>query len=254
MEKKLANSSWCCKNIDDALALVKANRHLEWDLNTLPFSLNVKRMTYVRDFIKDNGEVRFHLPHSFWDIGVSIKNISENSFEYYCRLFEMIKFLNAKYVVLHIGAATGSDEETSLKNLLKLAKCANDNGVMICVENLVYGLPSDMTFIKKCLEIPYVNMCLDIGHAERICRKQGEDVFNMISSFKDKILHAHVYHFEDENLNHKLFTAETISDNKWLKLLQNTPCEWYTMELDFKEEQEIQRILVENFLKAYKNA
>lgn len=248
MGKKLASSSWCCKNIDDALDLVKTSRYLEWDLNTLPFSLNFQRMTYVRDFIKDNGEVRFHLPHSFWDIGVNDKNVSENSFGYYCRLFEMIKFLNAHYAVLHIGAATGADENTSLENLLKLANRANDCGIILCVENLVHGLPSDMMFIKKCLDIPYVNLCLDTGHAECVYREKGKEVFKLISSFKDKIMHAHVYHFEDKNINHISFTEETIQGSKWLNLLQESPCEWYTMELDFKGEQDNQKILVENYI------
>ena len=247
--KKLANSSWCCKYIDDALDLVKANGYLEWDLNTLPFSLNIQRMTYVRDFIKDNGEVRFHLPNSFWDIGAKDKNVSEDSFGYYCRLFEMIKFLNAQYAVLHIGATADADEDICFENLLKLAKRANDNGVNLCVENLIHGLSSDMAFIKKCLEIPLVNMCLDTGHAECVCRKKGEEVFKLISSFKDKILHAHVYHFEDENINHIPFIEETIQGNKWLNLLQESPCEWYTTELELKKDQESQKFLVKNHIK-----
>ncbi len=249
MSKKLANLTWCCKNIDEALALVKRSGYLEWDLNTLPVSLNTKRMTYVRDFIQDNGEVRFHLPHAFWDIGVKDRKISENSFGYYCRLFETIKFLNGRYAVLHVGAATGSDEETALKNLSKLAKYANDNGVNLCVENLINGLSADMGFIKNCLEIPHVNMCFDTGHAESVYRKSGEDVFKTISTFKDKILHAHVYLYEDENMNHVPFTDETVKNYKWLEILQDSPCEWYTMELDLQDDQDKQKMMVEEYLR-----
>lgn len=249
MHKKLANSTWCCNNIDDALNLVKTHKYLEWDLNTLPFSLNVRRMTYARDFIQDNGEVRFHLPHSFWDIGAKDSNIVENSIGYYRRLFEMIKFLNAQYAVIHIGAATVSDEDIALDNLCKLAKYANDIGVSLCVENLIHGLSSDMKFIKKCLAIPYVNMCLDTGHAECICRENGEEVFKMISSFKDKIIHAHVYHYENESMNHIPFTEEPIKGSRWLNLLQESPCEWYTMELDLQKDQDYQKILLEEYIR-----
>ena len=246
--KHLAFCSIPCKYIDEALALVKTSGYLEWDLNTLPFSLDIKRMTYVRDFIRDNGEVRFHLPHAFWDIGVKDSEVLENSFGYYCRLFETIKFLNGQYAVLHIGAATGSDEETALKNLSKLAEYANDNGVKLCVENLINGLSADTEFLKKCLKIPHVNLCLDTGHAESVYRKRGEDVLKMISSFKDKILHAHVYHYEDEKMNHIPFTGGTIKNYKWFEILQDSPCEWYTMELDSKDDQDRQKKLVENHL------
>ncbi len=248
MGKKISNSTWCCKNIDDALALVQSNGYIEWDVNTLPFSLNLRRMTYVRDFIKDNGEVRFHLPHAFWDIGVGDKSILENSFGYYCRLFKMMEFLNTQYAVVHIGAATESDEDIALENLFKLARCANDNGVKLCVENLIHGLSSNMSFLKKCLEIPYINMCLDTGHAECVYREKGEEVFQWIFSFRDKILHAHVYHYEDEHMNHIPFTEETIKGYKWLEILRDSPCEWYTMELDLQKEQEEQKYLIKNFM------
>ena len=49
----------------------------------------------------------------------------------------MIKFLNAQYAVLHIGATADADEDICFENLLKLAKRANDNGVNLCVENLI---------------------------------------------------------------------------------------------------------------------
>lgn len=248
MYKKLANSTWCCNNIDEALSLVKTNRYLEWDLNLLPFSLNIQRMTYVRDFIQDNGEVRFHLPYAFWDIGVNEKTTIENSLSYYRRIFEMMEFLNAEYAVVHVGAFSGSNEEIALKNLHKLAGYANDNGVNICVENLLHGLSSDMSFLKKSLNISNVNMCLDTGHAECLYRKQGEEVFKIISSFKDKIIHAHVYHYEDENMNHIPLNEETIKGYKWVELLKEAPCAWYTMELDFKEDQDRQKVLVSNYL------
>lgn len=249
MKNKLGNSTWCCKNIDDALALLKESGYLEWDLNTLPFSLDINRMTYVRDFIRDNGEVRFHLPHAYWDIGIKEKSVVENTFSYYCRLFETIKFLGAQYAVIHVGAFAKSDEDTALTNLLKLARYANDNGIRLCVENLMHGLSSNLAFIKKCLEVPHVNMCLDTGHAEVLRREMGDSVFEDISSIKHKIIHAHVYDYEDGNMNHVPFTEESIKANVWLTLLQTTSCEWYTMELDFQDDQDRQKKMVEEYLR-----
>lgn len=247
MSVKIARSTWCCKNIDEALAVIKKDKYLEWDLNTLPFSLNMQRMSYVRDFIQDSGEVRFHLPYAFWDIGLNDKSVANSSLEYYCRLFEKIRFLNMHYAVLHIGAFDGADENIALKNLTYLAQRAHECGINLCVENLIYGLTADIVFLKKCLLVPHVNMCLDTGHAEVLRRQKGDNVLDDIASIKDKIIHAHVYGYE-EFLNHISFTQQSITTNVWLPLLQTTDCTWYTMELDSRDDQDSQKMLMEQYL------
>ena len=249
MPIKIAHSTWCCNNIDDALAIIKKEKYLEWDLDTLPFSLNQRRMSYVRDFIRDNGEVRFHLPHSFWDIGINDKSIWSSSLEYYGRLFDTISFLNAHYAVIHLGAFDGYNEDIALENLAYIAQRANDCDINLCVENLIHGLTSDMSFVKKCLTVPHVNMCLDTGHAEVLRRKNGDVVLENIASVKNKIVHAHIYDYENDSLNHIPFTQQSITTNVWLPLLQTTGCSWYTMEVDFRDEQDGQKKLVEQYLR-----
>lgn len=247
-EKKLASFSAPCKYIDDALALIKQDHFLEWDLNTLPFSLNTKRMSYVRDFIKAHGEVRFHLPHGFWDLGVQDENVTSDSYNYYCRLFRMIKFLEASVVVIHVGAASDSDEETAIAGITKLVDEAQKYNVKLCIENLIHGLPSDMSFVKRCLQIEGLYFCLDIGHAECLRRKNGNQIYNDILSVKDKILHAHVYDVEDDTMNHIPFTNETLKTNLWLPLLDSAPCNWYTMELETQNDQNHQKKLLKDYL------
>ncbi len=246
--KRLALFSAPCKYIDDALALIKRDKFLEWDLNTLPFSLSLKRMAYVRDFINDHGDVRFHLPYGFWDLGVNNPIIATDSYNYYCRLFEMINYLEKSVAVMHIGSATGSDEESSIKGLTKLADQAKKFHIKLCIENLIHGLSKDMSFIKQCLEIEGLYFCLDTGHAELLRRKNGDKIFDDIYSLKAKIIHAHVYDIEDENMNHVPFTEKTIKSNKWLPLLENTTCDWYTMELDLQRDQDEQKALLEKYL------
>ena len=248
MSVKIAHSTWCCKNIDDALAVIEKEKYLEWDLNTLPFSLNAQRMSYVRSFIRDNGEVRFHLPHSFWDIGASDASIADNSLDYYGRLFETIRYLNAQYAVMHLGVFDGADEDIALENLVILANRANNCGIKLCVENLIHGLSSNMNFIGKCLSVPHVYMCFDTGHAEILRRQEGNTVVENIVSVKEKIIHAHVYDCEDDSLNHIPFTQQSITTNVWLPLLQTTGCLWYTMEVDLREEQDEQKKLMEQYL------
>lgn len=250
--KKVALFSAPCKYIDDVLALVKRDTYVEWDLNTLPFSLSTKRMQYVRDYIKENGEVRFHLPYGFWDLGVNDQTISRDSFNYYCRLFTSIESLGASIAVMHIGASAGSDEETSIKGLTELAEVAKSHNIKLCIENLIHGLPSNISFIKKCLQIDGIYFCLDTGHAESLRRENGESIYKEISSIKDKIIHAHVYDVEDENMNHVPFTADTIKNNVWLPLLSTSPCEWYTMELDFQKDQDNQKELILEYLTLHK--
>lgn len=246
--KRLALFSAPCKYIDDVLALVKRDRFVEWDLNTLPFSLSTKRMAYVRDFIKEHGEVRFHLPYGFWDLGVKDETIFRDSYNYYCRLFSAIESLEASIAVIHIGSAAGSDEETSLNGLTKLVAEAKKHNVKLCIENLIHGLSSDMLFIKRCMQIDGLYLCLDTGHAEALRRQYGEQIYKDILSIKDKILHAHVYDFEDDNMNHVPFTIDTVKTNVWLPLLATTTCDWYTMELDFQNDQDNQKALLTEYL------
>lgn len=246
---KVALFSAPCKYIDDVLALVKRDKYVEWDLNTLPFSLSTKRMTYVRDFINEYGEVRFHLPYGFWDLGVNDEVISRDSFNYYCRLFDTMEFLGVSIAVIHIGSAAGSDEGTALNGLKMLVKEAQKRNVKLCVENLIHGLSSNMEFIKKCLDIDGIYMCLDTGHAEFLRRRDGNSIYEEIAAVKDKILHAHVYDVEDANMNHVPFTVQTIKNNVWLPLLKGTPCEWYTMELDFQKDQDAQQAMISDYLK-----
>lgn len=246
--KRLALFSAPCKYIDDALALIKRDKFLEWDLNTMPFSLSLKRMAYVRDFINEYGDVRFHLPYGFWDLGVKDSTIANDSYNYYCRLFETINFLEKSVAVIHIGSATGSDEESSINGLTKLVDQAKKYGVKLCIENLIHGLSSDISFIKSCLQIDGLFFCLDTGHAEFLRRKNGEKIYDDIFSLKDKILHAHVYDVEDDNMNHVPFTVETIKINKWIPLLDSTSCDWYTMELDFQNDQDTQKAIMEKYL------
>ncbi len=251
-ETKVALFSAPCKYIDDVLALVKRDGYVEWDLNTLPFSLSTKRMAYVRDFIKEHGDVRFHLPYGFWDLGVNDDVIYTDSYNYYCRLFSAIESLGLSVAVLHIGSAAGSDEETALKGLKQLVPIAQKHGVKLCLETLIHGLSSDMKFIKRCMEIDGLYLCLDTGHVEVLRRERGNSVYEDIASIKDKILHAHVYDYEDENMNHVPFTPESIKTNVWLPLLQTTNCKWYTMELDFQDDQDRQKKMVEEYLHNHK--
>ena len=252
--KKLAFFSTPCNYIDDVLTVVKEEKYVEWNLNTIPFSIDMKRMTDVRDLISKYGEVRYHLPYSFWDLGSSNITISNDSHSYYCRLFEMINFLGSDVAVIHIGYSMDANAEMSLKRLENLAKESEKYNIKLCVENLVKGPSSDISFIKKCLDIDNVYFCLDIGHAEFLKKKGKNNIYEEISSIKDKIIHAHVYYVEDSNMNHVPFNKKTILNNKWIDLLCDTDCTWYTMELDSKKDQGSQKRLLEDYLKHRKTA
>ena len=116
------------------------------------------------------------------------------------------------------------------------------------METLIHGLSSDMKFIKRCMEIEGLYICLDTGHVEVLRRERGDSVLKDIASIKDRIIHAHVYDYEDEKMNHIPFTAESIKTNVWLPLLQTTNCTWYTMELDLQDDQDRQKKIVEDYL------
>lgn len=231
---KLAFSSLCCDYIDDILKLAKSNadRSIEWDLNFIPFTLSEKRIDYIKTLIDESDiSIRFHLPYSFIEIAhtdAKIRRFSKNVLK---MNLDFIKKIGGHVAILHIGYFDDSDEALALDSLKEIAKYAYESDILLCVENLLKGLTTDVSFLKKCFNISNVYFCLDTGHAEYIRQKYDLHFFDKLKVFKELIVHAHVYHIEDDEMNHVSFDEVSISNYLWFDLINNGKCEWMTMEL-----------------------
>lgn len=247
---KIAASSLCGKYIDDVISIAQKNEYkaIEWDLNFIPPVLSESRINYIIQTIsKGEIEIRFHLPYSFIEVAHSDRIFCDYSVSTIEEYLKFIHKLGGKYAVLHVGYFEQSNINNALININKVATRAKKLGICICIENLVRGLSTHKIFWEKVLTIDNVFFCLDIGHAEYLRRHNRNDIFNLVSEFKDMIVHAHVYDYEDDHINHIPFSVDTVKKNIWLPLLLATPCFWYTMELDLACDQEMQiRLLKEN--------
>jgi hypothetical protein len=245
----IAYSSLCCKYIDEVLSIGEKNptKSIEWDLNFIPPTINTQRILSIINTIKTRKlNIRYHLPYSFIELCHKDNDLREFSFNVCKRYINFISELGGTYAVIHIGYDNNCDDNVGLAKLSILANYAFNKGVLLCVENLIDGLTTNTDFLKKCVSIPNVYLCLDIGHA-MIVQKRISNFFSNYSELSDKILHSHVYYTEDSNYNHIAFDKNTLCDNLFLSLAISSRCKWMTMELDSFDSQTSQSELIMSY-------
>lgn len=248
---KLANSSLCCKYIDDIIMLASQNKFnaIEWDLNYIPPTLDKQRQYYISEKIKYMTiEVRYHLPYSYIEIAHQNDDIRMMSMFTMQQYIKFIAQLKGHYAILHIGYNEGSQEDIALDSLDKLANYSEQMGVQLCIENLVKGLTTDNRFFGTALSIPNVAFCLDTGHADVIVSKDKK-FFNVLNANINKICHAHCYKTEDDFYNHISFSnMNEVKKSQIFSLLLKSQCSWLTMELECQEEQNQQMGILNKYL------
>lgn len=248
---KLANSSLCCKYIDDVLMLASQNNFnaIEWDLNYIPPTLSRYRQHTIGETIKQKSiEVRYHLPYSYIEIAHQDDDIRMMSMFTLRQYINFIAQLNGHFAVLHVGYNEGSRANIALDSLKSLADYGERLGVQLCVENLIKGLTTDAHFLGDALEISNVAFCLDTGHADVITSKDS-DFFNILYANVGKIYHAHCYKTEDNYYNHIPFSSlDEVKQSRVFSLLLQSECSWLTMELDRQEDQDWQIQILQTYL------
>lgn len=249
---KLANSSLCCKYIDDVIMLASENefKAIEWDLNYIPPTLNTYRQHAIKERINQTAiEVRYHLPYSYIEIAHINDNIREMSILTLQQYINFIAELDGHYAILHIGYNEGSHFDIAVNSLNSLSDYSKNLGVQLCLENLIQGLTTDSCFLNELLSIPNVAFCLDTGHADVIIRK-NKKMLNVINDNIHKICHAHFYKTENDNYNHMPFlSVNEVEQSQIVSLLLRSKCPWFTMELDQHKDQNQQMIILKKHLK-----
>lgn len=250
---KLANSSLCCKYIDDVIKLATLNEFnaIEWDLNFIPPTLDKQRQYTISEKIKQTSiEVRYHLPYSYNEIAHQDDGIRTMSMLIFKQYINFIAQLNGRYAILHIGYNEGSQANIALESLSYLAEYSKKLNVTLCVENLIKGLTTDLHFLNDVLSIPNVSFCLDIGHAD-VTFGKDEDFYIFMNSNISKICHVHSYKTENKCYNHIPFSnMDEIKESQIISLLLKSPCFWFTMELERQEDQNKQIQLFKKWFKS----
>lgn len=240
---RYAYSSLCCKYIDDifAIALCNPNKAIEWDLNFIPPTLNTERQSYLLKQLSSNSiEIRYHLPYSYVEIAHNNRIIADYSVEVIKRNLDFICRLGGDTAILHVGSVNESDISVALKNLKVIATYASQKGIRICVENLPHGLTTVPKNLLMMLKIQNVYFCFDTGHAQKIFHNNADLYFSLLKMMP-YCIHSHIYKTEDDFYNHIPFASyKEYEDSIFVKLLSQSNCTWYTMELDKQSEQQKQ--------------
>ena len=248
--KKLAYSTWSCKYIDDIFNLVDIglSNNIEWDLNFIPPTLSYLRLNIIKQLAQKKAiDIRFHLPYSFFDIAHCDRNIANCSLQVLFHYLDFIYHFGGKYAILHIGYFDNCEEELALNNLRLLASYAKNLGICICIENLIKGLTTRIDFLINALSIDNVYLCIDSGHAD-VVSKNNSNYWCELLKLSSFCVHSHFYKTEDSLYNHIAFenTTELFSSRLAVDLL-NTSCDWFTMEVDSRFQQENQMKMIYSF-------
>lgn len=248
---KLANSSLCCKYIDDIIDLAKQNRFraIEWDLNYIPPTLNKNRQQIMGEKIKRASiEVRYHLPYSYIEIAHEDNEIRKMSILTLRQYINFIARLNGHFAILHIGYNEGSNARIALDSLISLADYAECLGVRLCIENLIKGLTTDADFLCDVFAVSNVALCLDTGHADVVINK-NKNFYDVLYANVDKVYHVHCYKTEDDYYNHIPFSdIDELKQSQIFSLVSQSQCHWLTMELERQEDQNDQMQILQAYL------
>ena len=146
--------------------------------------------------------LRINQIHGAWPTKDSTEEEREDSLKYYVRSIEGCRLLGAKYLVAHgrLPAGWGSDnndpegmKKINIDYFNKLIKCAEENDVIICLENLPFIMPfcrvdGTIEIIDR-INSPYFKMCYDTGHA---CYCKDDPYEDMIKiGERLRVLHVH---------------------------------------------------------------
>lgn len=193
--------------------------HLEIDLIRRHFfieTFDTKRINQLKGLSKElEISLSLHTPFTI-NPCEKITTLRDANIAYLKRCVAVAHELNATHITTHIGYCIGvkpSKQKAltrlvgNLKNLLKDCRKLN---VKLAIEN-VNPMPEGSEFfylgdsIKECMfllsevDSPYINLCLDIGHANT-----NEGPLSYIQNFENKIINVHFHDnkgITDDHLN-----------------------------------------------------
>ncbi len=232
---------------------------IDWsfDLSHLPAtpveeSRWVRRQELLKPF-----EVRYHCPFLQVDIGHEDEDIQAPAMDIFRRMIRLVSKARRKYLSIHVGLGHNTTKnlswESSIGNLSKLVRFGSESGVIVCLENLIWGWSSKPNLFEKMVRRSGAGVTFDFGHAyscESI-ESQTYAIKDFVTPHADRVVNAHIYHNEVSGVGH--FPPERLEDIKGrLDLLKRTPCLWWVLELKNVDDLLKTKVIVEEYLKREK--
>jgi len=126
-------------------------------------------------------------------------------------------------------------------------KLCNDNNITLSIENFTEEKLSTDELKVLFEKIPELRMTLDIGHGN-LDFKNGERIFNLINTFREKIIHCHVHDNRGKEDEHLPIGAGYIDWPKVTKAIKNIGYDdTFTLEIHAND-REYLKISKEKFL------
>ena len=195
-------------------------KHLEIDLikdHSRLATFDPKRIRNLKKLSKDyNINLSLHTPYTI-RLGDNKLNFRKKSIDYLIQCVIIANQINATHITTHIGFFYGMPiwrwfRQRELKRLIlsleQVLKYCERYQVKLALENAVPKLLNseffflgdnidDFKFIFSKLNSQYLNMCLDIGHANT-----NEGALKYINEFGKKIINIHYHDNKGRNDDH----------------------------------------------------
>ncbi|RLG55301.1 MAG: hypothetical protein DRN88_05835 [Candidatus Hydrothermarchaeota archaeon] len=176
-----------------------------------------------------------HVPW-FFEIAHPYDNVRKAYFEEMLKIIEIAQIFNSEIIGVHLNKIKGRFENKLKKNisaLKELEKACEDNGILLCIENLdIHSF--DVDDYHEIFNEINAGFILDIGHAN-VGSKKGEEIFRFIREFKDRLKHVHAHdNFGREDL-HLPIGAGNIDWEKVIKELRKFYDNTVTLEIHSRD-------------------
>lgn len=210
-------------------------------------SKKIKRLTQG-----DGLEIRYHCPCSYSEIGHHIPKIADHSLTLLKESVDRISFLGGRYLTIHIGLAASPQEiswSTALRNLTSLVEYAQRRNIIICLENLRFGITNHPEPFSQLIKKSGAKVTFDIGHANSSPRARKEKIspVQFLKTVSSQAVNAHIYETEDDQSRH--IAPENLSViGPVLRELLEANCNWWVIELEDEQEAQRTKALLQSFL------
>lgn len=165
----------------------------------------VKNLTEIRNEINAEG-IEIAQTHGPWRWPPRDFEEADRAerFEKMTKCIRATKILGSKYMVIHPFMPFGWDQnpdpeyfwEMNREFLLKLTKVGEDNGVIVCLENmpmpaLTIASPANTLKMVKEIDSPWLRVCLDTGHCSYDWAEKPGEAVRLIGKEYLATLHVH---------------------------------------------------------------
>ncbi len=211
---------------------------IDWSFDALSLpGTPVEESTWAKQFSRLNSiEVRYHCPFYRIDLGHEDPLEARTAETVFHRIIRLVSKVHGRFLTIHVGLGHDYPEslswERTIHNLRRLVQRGADYGVKVCLENLVSGWTSRPHLYEKLIRRTGAGVTFDVGHAlaSESVNSHQYAVEDLVTPHADRVFNAHVYHTEVPGRGHA--PPDCLKDIEGrLAVLQNTGCNWWTLEV-----------------------